>query len=273
MPDASRRSGETKLLPAHWPPPSRSPLSSRRPGEYLIDGRPWIAAQQAPQGKARAQRTGEAPPGPRCSAAAASSLSRCCILVWLVPSPSRPPQAPTPIRSPNADAPQSAAKASATRNTQGKAERLNAAKQQRDRKRAELLQQRRMAGAPRVVALLPLSAAVDAARLWADLLQACQAPQRAAPPPAGGGSCGMEVEDAGKSSSGTPSAAVVMQTAVVAERRRLSFTLVPPPVDRSDPLVVVDLGRAADVSRCHGLQLQLLESKYPPCCSPRAWSA
>lgn len=147
-----------------------------------------------------------------------------------------------------ADAPGVAAKGAAARGAQGKAERLNAAKQQRDKKRAELLQQRRVVGPPRVVAVLPLSAAVDAERLFAGLLQSCQAPQQpaAARPPSS--SSGMEVEAAADGGS-VPLAKLAMQTVAVAERRRLSFTFLPPPEDRSDPLAVVDLGRAADVSQ------------------------
>lgn len=57
----------------------------------------------------------------------------------------------------------------------GKAERLNATRQQRDRKRAALLATRR-AGAdapPLLVAVLPLSPIVDLRRFWAALLAAC----------------------------------------------------------------------------------------------------
>ena len=54
----------------------------------------------------------------------------------------------------------------------GRLQRHNEAKQARERKRSESLQQRRREGPPTVVALLPLSAEVDAERLWHLLLSA-----------------------------------------------------------------------------------------------------
>eukprot|EP00887_Chlorella_sp_A99_P006809 scaffold2.g6809.t1 len=123
------------------------------------------------------------------------------------------------------------------RGARGKSERLNAAKQQRDKKRAELLQSRRKAAPPRVVALLPLSDAVDAQRLWDDLLGACRTPISADVANAGG----MEVE------ADSCEAPLAMQTVAAADRRQLAFTFLPPPEARDDPLAIVELGRAADV--------------------------
>jgi len=146
----------------------------------------------------------------------------------------------------------------------GKADRLNAAKQQRTRKRAELLESRRTQGPPCLVAILPLSDDVDVQVLWDGLLTACRednitssskpslvvnAPTAAAD---GGGS--MEVDDddddhkdpstrSGNAIS-TPLAPITMS---LPERRKVKFTFLPPPVDRTDPLAVVEIGRAAEV--------------------------
>jgi pre-rRNA-processing protein TSR1 len=149
----------------------------------------------------------------------------------------------------------------------GKADRLNAAKQQRDRKRAELLEARRTQGPPCLVAILPLSDDVDVHVLWDGLLAACREDtitssskpslSRAASVPtaaadAGGG---MEVDDdddndrkdpltcSGNAIS-TPLAPITMS---LPERRKIKFTFLPPPVDRTDPLAIVEIGRAAEV--------------------------
>jgi hypothetical protein len=123
---------------------------------------------------------------------------------------------------------------------QSKAERLNAARQQREAKRAAVLEARRGAGPPRVVALLPLSADVDVPRLWGGLLAACSAAfddggDAAAAAAAAGG--GMEVDAA---------APLAPATLALADRRRLRFTFLPPPAPRDDPLAIVELARAAE---------------------------
>jgi pre-rRNA-processing protein TSR1 len=141
----------------------------------------------------------------------------------------------------------------------GKADRLNAAKQQRDRKRAELLEARRTQGPPCLVAILPLSDDVDVQVLWDGLLAACRedtitssSKPSSAPTttPAAADDGGMEV-DGGKedlplasSSVSTPLAPITMS---LPERRKVKFTFLPPPVDRTDPLAVVEIGRAAEV--------------------------
>lgn len=129
---------------------------------------------------------------------------------------------------------------------QSKAERLNASKQQRDKKRAAVLEARRTAGPPRVIALLPLSADVDVPRLWAGLLAACSADADAgaAAAPAGGkGSSGMDVEMSGGGGAAPPLAPA---TLALADRRRVRFTFLPPPEAREDPLAIVELGRCAE---------------------------
>ena len=123
---------------------------------------------------------------------------------------------------------------------QSKAERVNAAKQQRDKKRATALEHRRNVGPPRVVALLPLSDDVDVPRLWAGLLAAFSEDAGAAP--SGGKPGGMDVD------AGTAAAPPLLPTTLsVPDRRRVRFTLLPPPGARDDPLAIVELARCAEV--------------------------
>lgn len=132
----------------------------------------------------------------------------------------------------------------------GKADRVNAAKQQRDRKRAELLEARRTKGPPCLVALLPLSDDVDVQTLWDGLLAAFSEPADDVTTGSAAAENGMEVEVSGainKSLATTPLAPITMS---LPDRRKVKFTFLPPPADRSDPLAVVELGRAAEVVLC-----------------------
>lgn len=138
-------------------------------------------------------------------------------------------------------APRRGVKAART-GAQSKAERLNAARQQREAKRAAVLEARRGAAPPRVVALLPLSADVDVDRLWSGLLAACSSPldDGGAAAPAAAAAGGMEVE------LDVASPPLAPATLALADRRRLRFTFLPPPSPRDDPLAVVELARAAE---------------------------
>ncbi|WIA14484.1 hypothetical protein OEZ85_003006 [Tetradesmus obliquus] len=105
-----------------------------------------------------------------------------------------------------------------------KLERAQASKQHRDAKRNELLEARRRHSAPVVVAFLPLSADVNPAPLLAGLLAAAGSP-------------------------GTTAAAAdgSLCTILAQGRRRVRLTLLPAPLDRDDPLAIVDLAKAAEV--------------------------
>ena len=61
------------------------------------------------------------------------------------------------------------------RKNQSKADRVNAAKQLREKKRAETVQAKRMAAfmPPRIVALLPLSAETNVRHFWKAFIDAC----------------------------------------------------------------------------------------------------
>lgn len=131
------------------------------------------------------------------------------------------------------------------RSTQNKAERLNAAKQQRDKKRAQVLEARRTTVAPRLIALLPLSADVDVKSIWQGLLQACQASEPAPATAAASKTDEMGMDIELPNAEGAPP--MQMQTLSLPDRRRLRFTFLPPPSDLSDPLAIVDVGRAAEV--------------------------
>lgn len=131
---------------------------------------------------------------------------------------------------------------------QSKAERLNAAKQQREKKRAAALEARRTAGPPRIVALLPLSEDVDVPRLWGGLLAAFNGDDAAASV-AGDKAAGrgMELDAVPSSAVAAVALPLAMMTLSAPERRRLRFTLLPPPEARDDPLAIVELGRCAEV--------------------------
>ena len=138
-----------------------------------------------------------------------------------------------------------------SRMTHGKADRLNTSKQQRDRKRAELLESRRIMGPPCLVALLPLSEDVDVHTLWNGLLNSCQ--ELVLPTTTtvhGGGDEKPSSSSHGggmQSSSSAPATPLAPITMSLPERRKVKFTFLPPPIDRSDPLAVVELGRVAEV--------------------------
>lgn len=122
----------------------------------------------------------------------------------------------------------------------------------RDRKRAQLLEQRRLVGPPVVVAVLPLSDAVDVQRLWSGLLAACSEGSSAAEAPAKG-DAGMEVEAA---PGAAPQAPLLMRTLSLADRRKVRFTFLPPPANRDDALAVVEVGKAAEVGELLGGQCE-----------------
>lgn len=137
---------------------------------------------------------------------------------------------------------------------QSKAERLNAARQQREQKRAAVLEARRTAGPPRVVALLPLSADVDAPRLWAALLGACSAGDEHGKAASSKADGGMELDTPGGAAANAATAPMAMTTLALHERRRTRFTFLPPPAARDDPLAIVELARSAEVgpNACRG---------------------
>lgn len=112
------------------------------------------------------------------------------------------------------------------RKNQSKADRLNIAKQLRDKKRADVIQAKRMAGymPPKVVALLPLSAQVDVAGFWNELLKACDE--------------SMEMTE------------MVPVTMCAGPQKKVKVTVLPPPRDMEDPLEIVDMGKSADIVLC-----------------------
>lgn len=108
---------------------------------------------------------------------------------------------------------------------QRRADRLNAAKQAREAKRAAVLASRRAPSGPRAVAVLPLSRDVDAREAWTALLAACG------------------VDAVGKEDAFSP------RVVSPPEARRTRLLLLPPPGEetREDPFLAVDVGRAAQV--------------------------
>jgi len=115
---------------------------------------------------------------------------------------------------------------------------LNAAKQLRDHKRAEVLEARRSLGPPVVVAILPLSDAVNVHVLWISLMTSCSQDAVAL------------VGSSTAASDAPQYFPLAPVTVSLRERKRSRFTFLPPLLDRSDPLAVVELGRSAEVMLC-----------------------
>ncbi|CAL5218954.1 g706 [Coccomyxa viridis] len=123
----------------------------------------------------------------------------------------------------------------------GKAQRQNMAKQLRERKKAEVLTEKRKDAAPPVVALLPLSSEVHVQQLWNLILGAFLRPGSDSKQRQPKGSEAMD-EDA---TTGTHP--MVPTLVAVPGKSKQRFMMLPPPLDRADPLSIVDLGKAAEV--------------------------
>eukprot|EP00884_Botryococcus_braunii_P001387 jgi/Botrbrau1/11249/Bobra.0038s0021.1 len=128
----------------------------------------------------------------------------------------------------------------------GKAARVNAAKQHRDAKREQILAGRRSVGAPRVVALLPLSERVEVNRVWSSILNGTEGFNEVAAPQTPDPEGLMDVDTRGESGSQV----LAPLTAALGGHSRQKLTFLPPPTNRGDPLAIVDLGAAAEVILC-----------------------
>ena len=126
---------------------------------------------------------------------------------------------------------------------QSRADRLNEAKQVRDRKRQEVIHAKRMIAAmpPRVVAVMPMSGGVDLRAFWSRLVAACGEDAGAAGG-CGDGSMEVEVEVA-------LDEPLVPRTLVAGPQKKVKLTLVPS-LNGSDPLAVIDVAKSADVLLC-----------------------
>lgn len=130
------------------------------------------------------------------------------------------------------------------RGSHSKADRLNMAKQVRDKKKAELLHSRRMAAymPPRVVAFLQLSDQVDVAGTWNGVLEAMQHSSE-------GVKGKIENEDT-MDSQMMEDYPLKPTTMFASGQKRMKVTLVPPLQDRQDQLGLVEMAKAADVVVC-----------------------
>lgn len=101
-----------------------------------------------------------------------------------------------------------------------------------------------------MVALLPLSDEVDIQALWNGLLDVTACSTTASAGHENGnnnsGQGMMDVEIEAQAALHT----LAPTTTSLQDRRNIAFTFLPPPVDRSDALAVVEVGRAADVVVC-----------------------
>ena len=109
------------------------------------------------------------------------------------------------------------------RKNQSKSDRLNVAKQLRDKKRADVIHAKRMAGymPPKVVALLPLAAHADVTGFWNEFIRACDE--------------SIEMPE------------MVPTTMCAGPQKKVKVTVLPPPRDMNAPLDIVDVGKSADV--------------------------
>jgi len=123
---------------------------------------------------------------------------------------------------------------------QSKADRLNNAKQIREKKRAEVIEARRMAGSmpPRVVAIMPLSGEVNVGAFWDAFVGACRTEQEV--------HNGMDVD--GKSHEAM--ASMVPVTVRAGRQNKVKVTIIPPPADMMDPLSLIDISKCADFLLC-----------------------
>ena len=118
---------------------------------------------------------------------------------------------------------------------QSKADRLNSAKQMREKKRAEVIEARRMAGSmpPRVVSIMPLSAEVNVGAFWDAFVGACRTDHDAQK------QNGMDVDEMRHE-------AMVPLTVHTGRQNKVKVTIIPPPADMMDPLALVDIAKCAD---------------------------
>jgi hypothetical protein len=176
----------------------------------------------------------------------------------ITPMPTSPPHPPSPSPHPASPADGGQRAGLKAPHSQNRAQRLHAAKQQREAKRAHLLAQRRLVVAPRVVLLLPLSAWVDVQPLWSALVTACasggtdavgtQAPEQQRQQNGGGGDA-METEQHAQHGMAPLDNRhpLAPRTLFGGGKGKQGVTLLSPPVDRSDPLALIDAGKAADL--------------------------
>jgi pre-rRNA-processing protein TSR1 len=136
-----------------------------------------------------------------------------------------------------------------------RADRINAAKQEREKKRNSVVEARRRgAGAPpSVVAVLPLSDDVDVLAIWNGLVEAFSEPETINNTEGlslNKDRNGMDVDDRSDSNQGTFAPNLVPTILTMPQRRNTSFMLLPPSLDRSDPLSVVEIGKTAEIVIC-----------------------
>lgn len=127
---------------------------------------------------------------------------------------------------------------------QSRADRLNEAKQLRDKKRQEVIQAKRMASMmpPRVVAVMPMSERVDVQGFWTRFLAACSEDTSGPSGVVGTGGDTMDLEmDHDK--------ALVPRTVLAGPQKKVKLTVVPS-LNNSDPLAVIDVAKSADVLLC-----------------------
>lgn len=126
------------------------------------------------------------------------------------------------------------------RKNQSKADRVNAAKQLREKKRAETVQAKRMAAfmPPRIVALLPLSAETNVRHFWKTFIDAC-VNYNVQGEEGDGASMEMEMGEA-----------MAPITVFAGPQKKVKVTILPPPADMNDPLGLTELGKYADFVVC-----------------------
>lgn len=127
------------------------------------------------------------------------------------------------------------------RKNQSKADRVNAAKQVREKKRAETVHAKRMAAfmPPRIVALLPLSAETNARHFWRMFIDSCVNHNGKEEQVVGGASEDMDMGEA-----------MTPVTVFAGPQKKVRVTVLPPPADMNDPLGLTEIGKYADFVVC-----------------------
>ena len=122
---------------------------------------------------------------------------------------------------------------------QSRADRMNEAKQVRDKKRQEAVQAKRNAAGmpPRVVAVVPMGAGVDLSGFWSRFVQACE-----------GEGTGEERDEHDFEMA---NAELIPRTVYAGPQKKVKLTIVPVQAALvADPLAVIEVAKSADVLLC-----------------------
>lgn len=131
-----------------------------------------------------------------------------------------------------------------------RADRINAARQEREKKRSSVIEARRRGAPPSIVAILPLSDDVDVRAVWNGLIEAFSDTESAPTSDAEWNNRNKDIDGMEVDARNGPGGSFVPTILSMPQRRNASFMLLPPSVDRSDPLDVIEIGKTAEIVIC-----------------------